>query len=228
MKKVFFVCLAVVSFCFAELRVENREKKVDIGFFLGGGLGIGANAMNYSGFNAQNSSVLPVPASKDSVASFVASLKAGAYYFFTPMIGLRGYYNLDLNLAPLGEYSDGSNLNTQAYIFSSSHTVNADVIVNVFSQSNMDVAVIGGMGLGALVGELNHKYETIYGSESKFLDFEFRFNLGAKVLFNKKYGIEFMAKLPVSSTMIWTDVQNAQSIKYSPYYFTIDFVMEKF
>ena len=228
MKKIILACLAVMSLCFAELRVDTQEKKVDIGFFIGGGIGVGANAMNFSGFTTQNTSTTPFPTTNQSFASFVASLKAGVYHFFISFIGLRGYYNLDLNVLPMGEYIENNQPAYESYIFSSSHTINADVIINVFSQNNMDVAVIGGMGLGALVGELNSKYETLYGNVSKFLDFEFRFNLGAKVLFNKKYGVEFMAKVPVISTMIWADTQVNRTIKYSPYYFTIDFVMERF
>lgn len=227
MKRILAILCAVASLSFADLRVDTQEKKVDIGFFIGGGLGVGANAMTYSGFNTQNVSVLPVPPSEEGVASFVASLKAGAYYFFTPMFGIRGYYNLDLNFAPLGEYTDGTTT-SDAYVFSTSHTANIDAIINVFSQKNMDFAVIGGIGLGALVGELNSKYETLYGSQSKFLDFEFRFNIGAKVLFDKKYGIEIVAKLPVTNTKIWAETSKNQSIKYSPYYFTVDFVMERF
>lgn len=224
MKKILAILCAIASLSFADLRVDTQEKKVDIGFFIGGGLGVGANAMTYS--------AIPNPTGgfyteDQSVASFVASLKAGAYYFFTPMFGIRGYYNLDLNFAPLGEYPEGNTI-ADAYIFSTSHTANIDAIINVFSQKNMDFAVIGGIGLGALVGELNSKYETIYNNVSKFLDFEFRFNIGAKVLFDKKYGIEIMAKLPVTNTKIWADTSSNQSIKYSPYYFTVDFVMERF
>lgn len=228
MKKLIALLSVLASLAFAELRVDTQEKKIDIGFFIGGGIGVGANALSFSGFNAQNTATTPLPSSKDSTASFVASLKAGAYYFFTPMIGMRGYYNLDLNLAPLGEFVEAGEPAREAYIFSTSHTLNVDAIVNVFSQNNMDIAVIGGIGLGALAGELNGKYETLYGSISKFLDFEFRFNLGAKVLFDKKYGVEFMAKLPVTNTMIWADSSVSKNIKYSPYYFTIDFVMERF
>ena len=47
MKKIILACLAVMSLCFAELRVDTQEKKVDIGFFIGGGIGVGANAMNF-------------------------------------------------------------------------------------------------------------------------------------------------------------------------------------
>lgn len=228
MKKITVGFLILVSLCFAELRVDTQEKKLDIGFFVGGGIGVGANAMNFSGFNPQNTTTLPIPSSSESFASFVASFKVGAYHYFTPMIGLRTYYNLDLNVAPMGEYTEGSSPAHSAYIFSTSHTFNTDAIVNVFSKNNMDIAVIGGIGLGALAGELNSKYETIYTNVSKFLDFEFRFNFGTRVMFNKKYGVEFMVKLPVTTTMVWTDTNNARNIKYSPYYFTLDFVMERF
>lgn len=43
MKKIILACLAVMSLCFAELRVDTQEKKVDIGFFIGGGIGVGAS-----------------------------------------------------------------------------------------------------------------------------------------------------------------------------------------
>ena len=116
------------------------------------------------------------------------------------------------------------------YVLSTSHTINADVIYNVFSHNNIDVAVIGGMGLGALAGEIKAKNESVFynvDNTSGFLDFEFRLNIGARAMLSKKYGVEFMAKIPVTpATRI--NGNNTSNIKYSPYYFTIDFVMEKF
>lgn len=167
-----------------------------------------------------------------SYASFVASIKAGIYHYFTPMIGLRGYYNLDLNVLPMDEFSVNGQSITP-YIFSASHTINADVIVNVFTHGNIDVAVIGGIGMGAVAGEFLAKNDTLFYSFNEvksFLDFEFRFNLGARAMFDKKYGVEFMMKLPVVGTTAWKNatVQSIASAKYSPYYFTIDFVMERF
>lgn len=226
MRRFLVGILALMSLCFAELRVDNQEKKFDIGFFVGGGIGVGANAMTYG--------LVPKPSGgyydeNQSFASFVASVKVGAYHYFTPMIGMRVYYNLDLNVLPLDEYTDQGESYTP-YVLSTSHTLNADAIINVFSRNNMDIAVIGGIGLGALTGEVQAKNETLFypiGSSNRFLSFEFRLNLGTRVMFDKKYGVEFMAKLPVTpSTMI---TQNGVSnIKYSPYYFTLDFVMERF
>lgn len=227
MRKLVVLLFLSVGLCFAELSVDTQEKKVDIGFFVGGGIGIGANAMQYN--NVPNSSG-GFYEKNQSFASFVASVKVGAYHYFTPTLGLRAYYNLDLNVLPLDEYAYNSESFTP-YIFSASHTINADVIYNVFSQNNIDVAVIGGIGLGALAGESMAKSGSVYYKDSSigdgFLDFEFRFNIGARAMFSKKYGVEFMAKLPVTpATMV---VKNGDSnVKYSPYYFTIDFVMEKF
>lgn len=226
MRKLVVLLFLSVGLCFAELSVDTQEKKVDIGFFVGGGIGVGANAVQYNnvpnpsgGFYEKN----------QSFASFVASVKVGAYHYFTPTLGLRAYYNLDLNVLPLDEYTLNSESFTP-YIFSASHTINADVIYNVFSQNNIDVAVIGGMGLGALSGEMKIKNDTVFYNAdltSGFLDFEFRFNIGARAMFSKKYGVEFMAKLPVTpATRV--NGSSASNIKYSPYYFTIDFVMEKF
>lgn len=234
MKKIFLLYVAMISFCFAELRVDTQEKKIDINFFIGAGVGVGANGMKFSGFSPQVPLITPIPSSSETFASFVASLKAGVDYFFTPTLGLRGYYNLDWNVLPTGrDINDGVNPAREAYIFSTSHTINADVIANVFSQNNMDIALIGGIGLGALVGELYGKYKTLYQNIDgidRFLDFEFRFNFGARVLFDKKYGLELMAKIPVTSTMVWTNIpaNEAQKVKYSPYSFTLDFVMQIF
>lgn len=223
MKRILAILCAVASLSFADLRVDTQEKKVDIGFFIGGGLGVGANAMTYHMVPNPNGGLY---AEDQSFASFVASVKLGAYHYFTPMIGLRAYYNLDMNIVPMNEYSNSSGKYSD-YIFSTSHTLNADAIINVFAYNNIDVAVITGLGLGALVGEYNLKNETVYTTESKFLDFEFRLNIGARAMFNKKYGVEFMAKIPVTpATRINGD--NTSNIKYSPYYFTVDFVMERF
>lgn len=226
MRKLAVLLFLSVGLCFAELSVDTQEKKFDVGFFVGGGIGIGANAMQYN--NVPNSSG-GFYEKNQSFASFVASVKVGAYHYFTPTLGLRAYYNLDLNVLPLDEYTLNSESFT-SYIFSASHTINADVIYNVFSQNNIDIAVIGGMGLGALNGEMKIKNDTVFynaDNTSGFLDFEFRFNIGARAMFSKKYGVEFMAKLPVTpATRV--NGSSASNIKYSPYYFTIDFVMEKF
>lgn len=228
MRKLVVLLFLSVGLCFAELSVDTQEKKFDIGFFVGGGIGIGANAVQYN--NIPNSSG-GFYEKNQSFASFVASVKVGAYHYFTPTLGLRAYYNLDLNILPLDDYTDPLRGTLTPYILSTSHTINADVIYNVFSQNNIDVAVIGGMGLGALAGESMAKSGSVYYKASSigdgFLDFEFRFNIGARAMFSKKYGVEFMAKLPVTpSTMV---VKSGDSnVKYSPYYFTIDFVMEKF
>ena len=226
MKRLVLMILSM-GLCFAELSVDTQEKKFDVGFFVGGGIGIGANAMQYN--NVSNSSG-GLYEQNQSFASFVASVKVGAYHYFTPTLGLRAYYNLDLNVLPLDEYGTAEGTFTP-YVLSTSHTINADVIYNVFSHNNIDVAVIGGMGLGALAGESMAKSGSVYYKNSSigdgFLDFEFRLNIGARAMLSKKYGVEFMAKIPVTpATMIIKD--GNKNIKYSPYYFTIDFVMEKF
>ncbi len=230
MKKIILACLAVMSLCFAELRVDTQEKKVDIGFFIGGGIGVGANAMNF--LSIPDTVTGALYDKNISYASFVASIKAGIYHYFTPMIGLRGYYNLDLNVLPMDEFSVNGQSMTH-YIFSASHTITADVIVNVFTLGNIDVAVIGGIVMGAVAGEFLAKNDTLFylfNEVKSFLDFDFRFNLGARAMFDKKYGVEFMMKLPVVGTTAWKNAtaQSIASAKYSPYYFTIDFVMERF
>lgn len=227
MRKLAVLLFLSVGLCFAELSVDTQEKKFDIGFFVGGGIGIGANAVQYN--NVPNSSG-GFYEKNQSFASFVASVKVGAYHYFTPALGLRAYYNLDLNILPLDDHTKPSIGTLTPYILSASHTINADVIYNVFSQNNIDVAVIGGMGIGALSGEIKAKSDSVFynvDNTSGFLDFEFRFNIGARAMFSKKYGVEFMAKLPVTpATRV--NGSSASNIKYSPYYFTIDFVMEKF
>lgn len=210
-------------------RVEGGCSREEGGYwvFVGGGIGIGANAVQYNNVLHPNGGLYE---QNQSFASFVASVKVGAYHYFNPTLGLRVYYNLDFNVLPLDEYTYNSGSFTP-YIFSASHTINADAIYNVFSQNNIDVAVIGGIGLGALNGEAITKNESVYYknplSGDGFLDFEFRFNIGARAMFSKKYGVEFMAKLPVTpATRV--NGSSASNIKYSPYYFTIDFVMERF
>ena len=79
MKRLVLMILSM-GLCFAELSVDTQEKKFDVGFFVGGGIGIGANAMQYN--NVQNSSG-GLYEQNQSFASFVASVKVGAYHYFT-------------------------------------------------------------------------------------------------------------------------------------------------
>lgn len=220
MRKLFLIC-AVVMGCFAQLQVIENKPETKSGFFFGAGLGVGANAMKFAGI--QNN----LSYSEDqSYASFVVSAKVGGYYYFTKMIGLRYYYNLDVNFNP-GE-SEGRAPIEGFYILSGSHTLNADAVVNVFASKNIEFAVVGGVGMGLVAGEYGGRYKTVYGpAENNFVDFEFRFNVGARVMFDQKYGLELMAKLPVTPmTQVAGDGINYR--KSSPYYFTLDFVMERF
>lgn len=226
MKKLVLCALLAIG-CFAELKVVENKPESRSGWFFGAGLGVGANAMKFVG---DQHPVSGLPYNEDkSYASFVVSAKVGGYHYFTQMIGLRYYYNLDLNFNP-GEAEGSTTSPIDAfYTLSGSHTLNADAIVNVFASKNIEFAVIGGIGMGLLAGEYGSRYKTVYGpATNDYVDFEFRFNVGARVMFDKKYGIEFMAKLPVTPATQVTGLDAINYRKSSPYYFTLDFVMERF
>lgn len=223
MKKIAFLCVFVAS-CFAQLQVVENRPESRSGWFFGAGLGVGANAMKFAGISEQG-----VAYSEDrSYASLVVSAKVGGYHYFTQMIGLRYYYNLDLNFNPGEAEGSASSPISAFYTLSGSHTLNTDAIVNVFASKNIEFAVIGGIGMGLLAGEYGSRYKSVYGPKTNnFVDFDFRFNVGARAMFDRKYGIELMAKLPVvPATQVTGNHVNYK--KASPYYFTLDFVMEQF
>lgn len=237
MKRIFGLLSLAMSLSFAELQIVETPVEGRSGFFVGLGIGIGANALTFS--NATLPSTNIFVAQKQSFASFVSSLKVGGYYYFTPIIGLRYYYNFDLNVTPFGSYTltkaeEGPLIANEAIYASSlsaSYTLNLDAIYTVFTQDKWSVDVLGGIGFGTIIGNITTKQKTVYAPQSYYLNGDFRFNLGVRAMFERKYGVEFMAKLPVISTIIY-QAQQAPNLKttitQSPFYFTIDFVVEKF
>ena len=226
MKKIFLLCIFLSTACFAQLQIVEEKPQARLGFFFGVGLGAGANMMKFVGNG--------LPYSQErAYASLLISAKLGGFYYFTKIVGLRYYYNLDLNFNPgEAEFQAGSPIHP-FYILSGSHTLNADAIVNVFASKDFKVDVLAGMGLGLIAGKYGPRYKTVYDYalspyRNNFVDFEFRFNVGTRVMFSEKYGIELMAKLPVTpATQVYgNDANNYQ--KSSPYYFSLDFVMERF
>ncbi|WP_027327069.1 outer membrane beta-barrel protein [Helicobacter pametensis] len=226
MKRIALLCVLLAVGCFAQLQVVENKPESRSGLFFGAGLGAGANAMKFVGSKHPINNALY---SEDkSYASFVVSAKVGGYHYFTNMIGLRYYYNLDVNFNPGESEGNASSPIEAFYVLSGSHTLNTDAVVNVFASKNIEFAVIGGVGMGVVAGEYGSRYKTVYGpSSNDYVDFEFRFNLGARVMFDQKYGLEFMAKLPVTpATQVSGNALDYS--KSSPYYFTLDFVMERF
>lgn len=225
MKKL--LCMIIFSsLCFSQLQVIENKPKSQNGFFFGVGLGAGANAMRF--FNSgDRSSNEPFYDENRTYASLDLSAKVGGVSYFTQMIGLRYYYNLDLNFNP-GEAEKRGNIQP-FYVFSGSHTLNADAIFNVLKLEKMEFSVLLGTGFGVLIGEPGRRYQTLFEPiHYNFADFEWRFNLGTRVMFDQKYGLEFMVKIPVMKPTQIEGYNGANYIKSSSYYFTLDFVMERF
>lgn len=228
MKKLFLFCVVLLVSCFAQLEVITSKSEGKSGFFFGAGIGVAANMMRFVGQSH------PVTGSfydeKKTYAALVLSAKVGGYYAFTNLIALRYYYNLDFNLNPTGGESEPNSPIETFYFLSGSHTLNTDAIVSVFASKDFKVDVLAGMGMGLLAGEYGPRYKTVYkpADRSNFIDFEFRFNLGTRVMFAQKYGIELMMKLPVTPAVYVYGSDASRYGKFAPYYFTLDFVMERF
>lgn len=217
MRKVLLCCMLAVG-CFAELQVvDAKESKNDPQLFFGVGMGAGINSIR---------SVSDLIDRKQIFPAFIVSGKVGAYQNFTPTIGLRYYYNLDLNY----NFGHRGSLEVSGfYVFSQAHTINTDVIVNFYNREKIALDFIGGIGMGVFRGIFGFRDDTVYRELNAFLNFDFRFNVGFRVMFDQKYGLELVAKIPVSSeTKIGNQITSRETAFVRPYYFTLDFVMERF
>lgn len=218
MRKILLSLLLAVG-CFAELQVvQTKDFKIDPQLFFGVGMGVGVNSTR---------SIFQSIEAKQTYPAWLISGKVGAYQHLTSTISLRYYYNLDLNynfgLKGLSPHAGGF------YVFSQSHTLNTDVMVNLYNQDKFALDFIGGAGMGIFRGAFGLREDTVYEKLNAFLNFDFRFNIGFRVMFDQQYGLELLAKIPVSSeTKISTPLRSAETTFIRPYYFTLDFVMERF
>lgn len=234
MKKILSLFLLICLSYSAEPSAQPALSKKS-GWFLGAGVGMGINALKFQS---------PKDGEwKQTSLSNVFSGKLGGYYRFSNRVALRYYYALDLNVT-LGE-TKNKLFDTQPngfLIFSQSYTINADSVVNLYSNSRLKLELITGMGAGTYIGEYNIAYKnSIFGGASSqqpfgasFESFEFRLNLGLRLMFDEKYGIELMAKLPVTpvnkNAIIQADnpgsPDKGRYFSSHPNYLTFDLVME--
>lgn len=228
--KKFLLCSVLVISCFAQLEFIKEDKaEARSGFFFGADIGVGVNV---SSFLLQSANKI-LYKSNPTFPSLVMSGKIGGVSYFTKRYGLRYYYNLDGNLlfGEEKEYGKKTGFN-QFYTLSTTHTLNVDAIFNLFASKNLELSLIGGIGGGIITGECGVRNQTILSNKDtyRFTNFEFRVNLGTRVMFDQKYGIEFMAKVPVTPTASdVTDGNNPSfTIKTAPYYFSLGFVIERF
>lgn len=221
--------LALALFCFSAPKEETPLKSAQMGWFLGAGLGGGLEKLQSEGTDLVKNT--------KNYASLLTSAKIGRYNRFTPLIGLRYYYNLDLSVnfadpqySPLAE-------DFGFFLITQSHTLNTDIILNAYSQGKHSFSFIGGIGLGLAIQTYNQRFETRYGfsqEEGRFtLGLEGRVNLGVQWMFEQKYGLEFMAKIPFTPGMVIEHkdsgplvVLGERKITTHPYYFTLNFLME--
>lgn len=224
MQKV-ILYFALALFCLAAPKEETLSQSLQSGWFLGAGLGIGLENLKIEGSDA--------PTSTKNYASFLASAKVGRYHHFTQLFGLQYYYNLDLSFNPADPYSSPFSYYDGFFLITQTHTLNVDALFNVYSKGKHALSIISGLGLGLAVQDYSPRFETRYGFSSKSDDrftvkFQTRINLGVRWMFEQKYGVEFLTKIPISPGMVMEGKKSLNPTKLTthPFYFTLDFVME--
>lgn len=239
MKKIalyFGLIIASLSALDSEIP-QNQEPS---GWFFGIGLG--------SGVQTWKIKYLDQKMGNDHFLIPNLSAKLGAYHYLSNRFGIRYYYSLDLdhiegNTALFQTNAINSYAaNHPGFIMSSqTHMINLDLTFGVYAKENKHLDLIGGIGMGAFVP----RYLARDGSQRLYSNGSFRerfvvhfqtwVNVGAKMMFNKKYGLELMGKIPVTppATMnsYWQDSANnsqtkIQHIKITNYLITLGFVME--
>lgn len=228
--KTIFLCCALSLGCFGaeeNLQVSQKTIKPQSGWFFGIGLGAGVEKLKAI-TNSKNEIM------SKNFASLVTSAKIGFYNSFTQKIGLRYYYSFDLSFNP-GD-PNPSPLFSQfyqrqgAYTIFKYHMLNVDALFDVYASEKMDFGIIAGMGAGITNGIYTKRFHSTYflsKNGTLFTDWDMRINLGARVLFDKKYGIELLAKIPLTSTVINLNVDTHYELtRKGSAYFTLDYVMQ--
>lgn len=248
MKKITLYCILIIA-CFGAPNpkilqtqtIQDQSQDNQMGFFFGVGFGAGVQTWKIRYIGQKTGSNL--------FLLYDTSAKIGAYHNLSDNIGLRYYYSLDLSYMQ-GDVANnvfndqGSNKQIKPvgfFIISQTHMFNTDLIFNAYSKENKRLDLIVGVGVGAFVPEyhtregarrsINENYASSYT-----VDLQARINAGAKMVFDKRYGLELMAKIPIVSpatlgTSYWsaggaTIKPEASEIELANYAINLSFIIE--
>lgn len=230
--KIAFLCCVLSLGCFGaeaetNLRVSQKTIQPDWGWFFG--IGLGGGIERFKAITSSKNEIM-----SQNFASLVASAKIGIYQSLNEKIGLRYYYSFDLSFNP-GD-PNRSALFSQfyqeqgAYTSFKYHMLNVDALFNAYTLEKMDFGIIAGVGIGVTNGVYAERLNSTYFVIKQGIlltDWDMRLNLGARILFDKKYGIELLAKIPLTSTVINHNLEtNNDLIRKGSAYFTLDYVMQ--
>lgn len=242
-KGIFLYCILAIG-CFG---VQTEEKTEEIlsptadetsrsGWFFGAGSGMGLEPLKVVWFNQDK-------VDNRAFSTFLLQAKVGGYHYFNRWIGMRYYYNFDFSFNPgEKEYSTFfapviNYVEEGGYTIFQTHTLNFDLILNAFTNEKLDFGFIVGVGAGLVDGVYSMSFRSTYfpGRGILYSNFEARANVGMRFLFQKKYGIEFLSKIPLQSFTLLSQAgakHNANQNRggrlfyKGSYHFTLDFVME--
>lgn len=237
-KKLIFLCLTLVLSCFGdELKVKHHQNEQKIrtrensnsGWFFGIGLGGGLNHFKLTSLNKSAVSYEDFP-------SFVTEVQIGGYRYFNEWV-LRYYYSLDLDFNPGKDQYSGLPIqnSTDAIGFSGYsvfyyHMLNLDFILDLYSNSMLDVGMVLGFGGGIIDGRYGPKRHGYYFTKLAsygFINWDIRANAGMRLLFNHKYGVELMMRIMPLTKLINVGVYSGERIlRPSSQSLTLNFVME--
>lgn len=236
MKKI-ILCSTLILASLSAQPVEKNTigggaQSKSLGWFFGVGLG--------GGFERLESIWKPNPNITDRIFGiFVMSAKIGGYHSLNPWMNIRYYYNFDLSFNP-GDPNDSPRQvlypydlkNAGFYMFSQSHTLNTDLLFNLYTHEQQSFGLILGLGIGASIPQfgLRKGNQTWDADDSSgyVIDFQTRINTGFQWKINQRYALELMAKIPITPrTLINPYDKNQKLIKYDPTLnLTFDFVAE--
>lgn len=228
--KIIFLCCALFLGCLEaqdSLQVSQKTIQPHSGWFFGVGLGGGLERLKAT--TNSNHKIM-----SKNFASLLASAKIGFYRSLAQKIDLRYYYSFDLSFNP-GQ-PNRSELFSQfyqkrgAYTILEYHMFNVDALFDVYTFENIDLGIIAGMGVGITHGSYGSRLNSTYFLRKNsvlFTEWDIRLNLGTRVLFDKKYGFELLAKIPLTSTIIDRNtITNNKLLRQGSAYFTLDYVMQ--
>lgn len=134
-----------------------------------------------------------------SIAGANVGIKAGYNYYFTPMLGVRGYLDYTFIFNPTGIASEGGTTNTSTSGFESAHniTLNADLLVNLIQTDSIAFGAFAGIGLGyGIAGATSTDTNNKTTQMTEASGFILPINLGLSLTANNHHRFELGFKIP--------------------------------
>ncbi|MWV62439.1 outer membrane beta-barrel protein [Helicobacter saguini] len=209
----FLSCVALSAILQSVVYAESEQS----GLFIGAS--VGANILDFSAYDNGRK----ISSQSEVKTTYSIGVKFGYNYFFTEMLGLRGYlsYDFDGIIVPSVVFADAPYAKDIMY-----HNVglNVDFMVNFLNMDYFSMGAFVGFNLGYAMASFTNK--TMNEQMQQMADyngFNIPINVGISVTLNSQHKLELGAKIQTLAAGYTSKTDRTSTFLFKPYIITLGY-----